>query len=109
MEITIIGMGKMARGIGTRALAGGHSVKLIGKDRSKAEELVAELGDGAEAADAVGGGVVVLAVYYPDARAAVEDHADELDGKVVVDISNPLNDGSRPATPPAPGPWSRVR
>src|SRR5215218_302078 len=61
----------MARGIGTRALAGGHSVKLIGKERAQTEEL----GEGAEAADAVSGDVVVLAVYYPDALAAVEEHA----------------------------------
>jgi predicted dinucleotide-binding enzyme len=33
------------------------------------------------------GDVVVLAVYNPDARAAVEQHADQLAGKVVVDIT----------------------
>ena len=29
MEITIIGTGNMARGIATRALAGGHAVTLL--------------------------------------------------------------------------------
>jgi 8-hydroxy-5-deazaflavin:NADPH oxidoreductase len=36
--------------------------------------------------------VVVLAVYYPDAREAVEQYADQLSGKTVVDITNPVND-----------------
>ena len=42
--------------------------------------------------DPIEGEVVVLAVYYPDARVAVEQYADQLAGKVVVDITNPLNE-----------------
>jgi len=34
----------------------------------------------------------VLAVYYPDAQAAVEQYGDSLSGKVVVDITNPVNE-----------------
>jgi 8-hydroxy-5-deazaflavin:NADPH oxidoreductase len=36
MEITIIGTGNMGRGIATRALAGGHTVTLLGTDADKA-------------------------------------------------------------------------
>ena len=36
--------------------------------------------------------MVVLAVYYPDARSFVEEHGDQLAGKVVVDITNPVNE-----------------
>ena len=43
MDITIIGTGNMARGIATRALAGGHSVTLLGTEAEKAEELADEL------------------------------------------------------------------
>ncbi|MEU4090725.1 hypothetical protein [Streptomyces aureus] len=39
MIVTIGGAGNMARGIGTRALAGGHSVRLHDCSRAKAEEL----------------------------------------------------------------------
>jgi len=38
------------------------------------------------------GDLVVLAVYYPDARDAVEQYADQLAGKPVVDITNPVNE-----------------
>jgi 8-hydroxy-5-deazaflavin:NADPH oxidoreductase len=92
MEITIIGTGNMARGIGTRAIAGGHTVNVIGKDREQAEEVAAELGDGAQAADSVSGEVVVLAVYYGPALDAIEQHGDALDGKVLVDITNPVKE-----------------
>ena len=43
MDVTIIGTGNMARGIGTRAIAGGHDVTVIGKDEGSAQEVVADL------------------------------------------------------------------
>ncbi|MEX2194259.1 MAG: NAD(P)-binding domain-containing protein [Thermoleophilaceae bacterium] len=100
MEITIIGTGNMARAIGTRAIAGGHDVTIVGKDEASAQEVVSELagasGDGgvsgAAQGDPVTGDVVVLAVYYSDARDAVEQRANELTGKIVIDITNPVNE-----------------
>ncbi|MGH3013338.1 MAG: NADPH-dependent F420 reductase [Gaiellaceae bacterium] len=94
MEITIIGTGNMARGIGTRAVAGGHEVTLLGTEQAHAEELAAELEDSVKAGtvgDPIAGDVVVLAVWYPVSREVVERYGDQLDGKVVVDITNPLD------------------
>jgi predicted dinucleotide-binding enzyme len=34
----------------------------------------------------------VLAVYYPDARDAVEQYREQLAGKTVLDITNPVNE-----------------
>src|ERR687886_1063339 len=90
----------MARGIGTRLVAGGNGVTLLEKEPGKADALVEELrsasSGGAEVGkgafgDPIGDEVVVLAVYYPDARAAVERYGDGLAGKVVVDITVPLD------------------
>lgn len=100
MEVTIIGTGNMARGVGSRAVAGGHNVVVVGKDEASAQEVVEELtglsGEGSVSAaaqgDRIAGDVVVLAVYYPDAREAVKRSADQLAGKVVVDITNPVNE-----------------
>lgn len=94
MDLTIIGTGNMARGIGRRALAGGHGLTLVAKDDQHAQDAESAFDGSAQTVvdGAVEGDVVVLAVYYPDARAAVEQHADELDGKVVVDVTNPVND-----------------
>ena len=97
MNVTIIGTGNMARGIGSRVVAGGHRATVLGKEVEAAEEAVSDLDAGESAAagrsgDPIDGEVVVLAVYYPDAMAAVEQYGDQLDGKVVVDITNPVND-----------------
>jgi 8-hydroxy-5-deazaflavin:NADPH oxidoreductase len=97
MNVTIIGTGNMARGIGKRLLAGGHQVTVLGKETKDSEEVVSDLGgDGSAKAGRSGDGiddeVVVLAVYYPDAKAAVEQYGDGLSGKVVVDITNPVNE-----------------
>jgi NADPH-dependent F420 reductase len=99
MRISIIGTGNMARGLGTRALAGGHEVTIRGKDEEHTSSAVSELrssGDGSVSGagdgDPVDGDVVILAVYYDDAREVVERDADQLAGKTVVDITNPVNE-----------------
>jgi NADPH-dependent F420 reductase len=58
--------------------------------------VVAEIaGDGVRAADvsdALASDVVVLALWYPGTTEFAGEHAAELDGKIVVDISNPLDE-----------------
>jgi predicted dinucleotide-binding enzyme len=97
MNVTIIGTGNMARAIGRRLLAGGHRVTVLGKEREAAEEVVRDVGgegsaEAGRSGDPIADDVVVLAVYYPDATAAVEQYGDGLAGKVVVDITNPVNE-----------------
>ena len=93
MDVTIIGTGNMARGIGTRLISGGHTVTLLGTERANAEELATELDGGATSGavgDPVADDVVVLALYGV-ARQVAEQYGAQLDGKVVVDISNPID------------------
>jgi len=94
MDVTIIGTGNMARGIATRVLAGGHSVTLLGTAADKAEALAAELdGDvrAGKTGDPLGGDVVVLAVWYQAVADVLATYGDQLAGKVVVDITNPVD------------------
>jgi NADPH-dependent F420 reductase len=98
VKVTIIGCGNMGRAIGTRAVAGGNDVELIDRDPEDANALAGELnaaGGGSASVVAAGGkisgDVVVLAVYYPAAPAAVEQYGEQLAGKAVVDISNPID------------------
>lgn len=103
MNVLIIGTGNMARGISTRLLAGSHEVKLYNPDRAATEELADELrsesaGSGGvstvdELPEAIAASdVVILASWYSVNLETAHDRGRELDGKVVVDISNPLND-----------------
>ena len=74
-HISIIGTGNMGQAIAAVAGRGGHSVQLLGQ------------GDAAPAT----GDVVVLAVPYPAVADVLAARGDQLDGKVVVDVTNPLD------------------
>jgi 8-hydroxy-5-deazaflavin:NADPH oxidoreductase len=97
MDITIIGTGNMSRGIATRALAGGHSVTLLGHSDGSAEALAGDLSGVVRAGtvgDALAGDVVVLAIPYGAIDDIVGQYGDQLVGKTVVDITNPVDFGS---------------
>jgi len=100
MNVTIIGAGNMGRGIGTRAVAGGHSVTFVDANPETAEKTAADVKasakNGAKVStaslgDAVLGDVVVLAVWYGTNIEIAKQLGAKLAGKVVVDIANPLN------------------
>jgi predicted dinucleotide-binding enzyme len=105
VRVTIIGCGNMGRAIGTRAVAGGNEVELIDRNPEDANALAQELGESASALDAespFGGEVVVIALYYPSTLEAIEQYRDQLAGRVVVDICNPVDveTWDRLVTPP---------
>jgi len=95
MNVLIIGTGNMGRGIATRALAGGNTVTFHDEDAAKAQALASELGaavagdtrDAIAAAD-----LVVVATPYAASLDIARRLGPALENKVVVDISNPLND-----------------
>jgi 8-hydroxy-5-deazaflavin:NADPH oxidoreductase len=93
VRVTIVGTGSIARGVAARALAGGHQVTFVGSDLGKAEDLADELtGEGEVAsAETVGGDLVVFSVPFTEAPHVVRQHAGELDGTVVVDVTNPVD------------------
>jgi len=104
-RVTIVGAGNMGRGIGSRAVAGGHQVEIVDRDQAEAQKLAGELGEQAtvlEPGASFGGDIVVFAVYYPGIKDAVRQYGDQLAGKVVVDITNPVDTQTwdRLATPP---------
>ena len=106
MKVTIIGAGNMGRAIGTRAVAGGHEVEIVDRDPSEAQKLAEELGGSATALEPgapFGGDVVFFAVYYPGIKDAVQQYADQLAGKVVVDITNPVDTETWDRLATAPG------
>ena len=88
MQITIIGAGNTARGIAIRALAGGHTVRIIDRAPDEAARLAAGLQENAAAADVqaagatgIGGAdIVVLALPYQAARQAAAQYAAALSG-----------------------------
>lgn len=100
MKVTIIGAGNMGKGIGYRLAAGGNDITVVDKNPEAAEELVKELKGALKKGGSVRsaalendplGDVVVLAVWYGVNLELAKKLGSKLDGKVVVDIANPLN------------------
>ena len=93
MNVTVIGTGNMARAVATRALAGSHHVTFVGTHIGKALDLADELtGEGpVRSSEEVDGDLVVLAVPFTQAPHAVRQHAAGLAGRVVVDVTNPVD------------------
>ncbi|MBM7787463.1 NADPH-dependent F420 reductase [Tenggerimyces flavus] len=97
MRVSIVGAGNMAGGIATRAALGGHSVRIVARDATKGTALADEVRGRVAGADvAVGEGVagadvVVLAVPYGALKDVLATYGDALNGKTVVDISNPVD------------------
>lgn len=75
-HVSIIGKGNMGQAIAKVVTDGGNTVELLGRE---------------DAANAPAGDVVVLAVPYPAVSEVLAAHREHLAGKVVVDITNPLN------------------
>jgi len=100
MKVTIIGAGNMGRGIGTRFAAGGHSVTFVDANPEVAEKAATDVRSSAKDGTIVStasldagelGEVVVLAVWYGTNIEIAKQLGARLNGKVVVDIANPLN------------------
>ena len=103
-HVTIIGTGNMGQAIASVIAKGGSTVELL--NQSDADKQIS-------------GEIVVLAVPYPAVADIVAKRGDQLAGKIVVDITNPLNfetfdslvvpaDGSAAAEIAAALPSSRV-
>lgn len=73
--VSIIGNGNMGTAIGGIVAAGGNTIEYVGRDAS----------------EPITGDIVILAVPYPSVAEIVEVRREQLVGKVVVDITNPLD------------------
>ena len=91
--ISIIGSGTMAAAIAGRTAKAGHTVEVVSRDPAKARALADQLAAGAITGTygaAPAGDIVILAVPYGGAAAVVADFGKALDGKVIIDIANPV-------------------
>jgi hypothetical protein len=103
-SISIIGTGNMARTIGARAVAGGNTVEVMGRDQSKAADLAKAIGGGTTAGEwgaVPAGDIVITALLYDSVVPVVTEYGDALAGKVIVDISNPFNSSADGLAHPA--------
>jgi len=91
--ISIIGSGGMAEAIASRITNAGHTVEVISRDPAKAQALANKVASGAFTGSygaTPAGHIVILAVPYASAVAALSDFGKALDYKVIIDITNPI-------------------
>jgi predicted dinucleotide-binding enzyme len=90
----------MSLGIATRLVAAGEHVTVLGTTAEKSKALAEKLGAAGQngtnvrsgtVSDSITDDIVVLAVPYSAALEIVEQRGRELAGKVVVDITNPVD------------------
>ena len=92
MKVLVIGAGNMGSGFVKQLSAAGHSVSVTARDAAKAASVASQYAN-VKAVPAAGAAegqdLVILATGYGDAVSALQS-VGELQGKVVVDITNPL-------------------
>jgi predicted dinucleotide-binding enzyme len=112
MRIGVLGTGNMADALATHWVRAGHDVAVGGRDRLKAERLAARLGGGVKAGglrEAAGFGQVALAALpFGAGEGVTRDLRAALDGKVVIDCSNPVGPGFRLLTQDGPSAARRL-
>lgn len=97
MATAIIGAGSIGRAVATDLAAGGEAVLLAGRDVDRTADVAAALGPNVTALDIRAAidraDAVVFAVWFDAIKELAASHGDLLDGKVVLDPSNPVAQG----------------
>ena len=93
MKVAIIGAGNVGTALGTAMTRAGHDVTIASRDPEHARAAAQKIG--ATPADDVAAAVrdaevVVLAVPYAASGEVAGEIADEVDGKTIIDVTNPL-------------------
>jgi len=90
MKVTLIGSGNMGSGLAKQITKAKHTLAITGRSVSKAQALTRTVGATfKDNAAAEGADLVIVAVPYGEAVVALRA-VGNLDGKVIVDITNPL-------------------
>jgi 8-hydroxy-5-deazaflavin:NADPH oxidoreductase len=97
--VGIIGAGNMGRGLVRRLAKAGRRVMVADQHADRAEQVAAEAGadqpgtaSGVPEEQALAADIVVLALWYPATIEFATANQSALAGKIVVDISNPLDE-----------------
>jgi 8-hydroxy-5-deazaflavin:NADPH oxidoreductase len=93
MKIAIIGGGNVGKAIAASSIRAGHSVTISSSDAASASAAAAATGASSAASNAEAvrdADIVVIAVWYGVVDGLLDELGDALNGKVVVDVTNPV-------------------
>ncbi|KUY20352.1 NADP oxidoreductase coenzyme F420-dependent [Elizabethkingia miricola] len=93
-KVAIIGLGNIGKAVATNLTKGNHPVIIASRELSKAQEFSLQLGDLAlakEITEAIKqADVIIPTIYYDKIKEFLKTYAKELQGKIIIDVSNPI-------------------
>ena len=93
-KVAVIGLGKIGEAIATNLVKGNHSVILASRDLEKAKSLANKIGSLVTAKETSAAikeaDVIIPAIYFNSLKEFFQTYAIELEGKIIVDVSNPI-------------------
>ncbi|GAB3802997.1 NADPH-dependent F420 reductase [Humibacter antri] len=91
-SFTVIGTGNVGSAVAALVAKGGASVQVLGREHEKAATLAEHVGGTSGLiGDPIAGEIVVLAVPYPALAELADRYGAQLDGKILVDVTNPVD------------------
>lgn len=93
-KVAVIGLGNIGSAVAANLVKGNREVIIADRTFEKAQSLAQKLGSLAQPQE-IGSAIkqadiVVLAIYFNPIQEFLKQHASELEGKIVVDPSNPI-------------------
>lgn len=94
LKVTVIGLGNIGKVVASNLVKGNREVMLASHNREDANALAHQLGNLAKAMDVPDAireaDIVVLAVWFNTIQQLFNQYATALEGKIIVDPSNPI-------------------
>ena len=91
-SVTVVGTGNVGSAVAAIAAKGGAQVQVLGRDAEKTTALAEQVGGTrGTVGEPISGDIVVLAVPYPAIAELVDGYGAQLDAKILVDVSNPVD------------------
>ncbi len=94
LTVAIIGTGNIGTAIATNLVKGNRPVIVADRTLEKATALAQQLGDLAQPSDIPGAireaDIIIFAVWFDAIRELLNTYATELQGKIIIDPSNPI-------------------
>lgn len=94
MKVAIIGLGNIGKAVASNLIRGNQAVTVASRELTNAQQFAASVGDLAtarEIRDAIAeSDIIIPAIYFHKIQEFLKDYASELQGKVIVDVSNPI-------------------
>jgi predicted dinucleotide-binding enzyme len=93
-KVAVIGLGNIGKVVASNLVKGNREIIVASQKLEDAKALAQQLGSRAKAADVVsaiqGADIIVMSVWFSTIKELLEKYATELQGKIIVDPSNPI-------------------